>query len=94
MGQQRRRGGAEAITGRALARQRRRKATWAEENPGERGSTVPPPLRQSLHPLDPALRAGGQRSSVLAAMPISWEALWTQCAVDRLESLGDKGILE
>ena len=33
-------------------------------------------------------RLVGQRSSFLAAMAINWKALWKQCAVDRLESLG------
>ena len=33
-------------------------------------------------------RLVGQRSSFLTAMAINWKALWKQCAVDRLESLG------
>lgn len=57
MGQQRRRGGAEAITGRALARQRRRKATWAEEDLGGEGKHGAPTSRAEPAPAGP--RAAG-----------------------------------
>lgn len=84
-----RRGGSDHRKSTSTAEEEKRKRGAEEEDPGrERKYRAPHLSGKTCTRWTPLCGQAGQRPSLLAAVAISWKALWTQCGVDRLESLG------
>ena len=76
-----RRGGSDHRKSTSTAEEEKRKRGAEEEHPGREGKYGAPHLSgKTCTRWTPLCGLAGQKPSLLAAVAISWKALWTQCA--------------